>query len=69
MEHENHLNEIEQYLRANNIEVVGYPDVTEGADFEKLILDIVNSLPDLNENPRSRQRAEHSEEFHTTLGT
>ena len=34
-EHDDHFNEIEQYLRVDNLEIVGHPDIEEGADFEK----------------------------------
>ena len=49
---ENHLNEIEQYLRANNIEIVGFNDLEDSdRDFEPHILSILNSLPEFQEKP------------------
>ena len=47
-EHEKHLNGIEQYLRVNNIEIVGLPEAeVPGAPVEKTIIEILNTLPDL----------------------
>ena len=47
-EHENHLNGIEQYLRINNLEIVGLP-VADPVDtpIEDELLKIFNSIPEL----------------------
>ena len=47
--HENHLNEIEQYLRANNVEVVGLPN-TAADQFEETLLKTFNSLPEIRDS-------------------
>ena len=48
IEHENHLNGIEQYLRVNNLEIVGLPPPEyEGAPIEDTLVNMFNSLPDL----------------------
>ena len=43
------LNEIQQYLRVNNIEIVGLLEVNEGETEEKLILNALNELRDLTD--------------------
>ena len=50
VEYEQHFNNIEQYLRVNNLEVVGYPDVPQTADYEECMINIINKLPGLAEN-------------------
>ena len=47
-EQEVHLNNIEQYLRANNLEIVGYPDVPITADYEETLVNLINQLPGLS---------------------
>ena len=37
---------IEQYLRVNNIEVVGLPDPDDERNKERLLIDTLNTLPD-----------------------
>ena len=47
--HESHLNGIEQYLRVNNLEIVGIPPPEhEGDSIEETLVEIFNSLPELN---------------------
>ena len=41
------VNNIEQYLRVNNIEIVGLPDPTENQSHEEVILEAINSLENL----------------------
>ena len=38
------INEIQQYLRVNNLEIVGLPEPLQGESDEKLLLNAVNSL-------------------------
>ena len=40
----NHINEIEQYLRVNNLEVVGLPQPNQGETEEKVLIDAFNNL-------------------------
>ena len=43
-----HINSMEQYLRVNNLEIVGLPPAEEeGAPIEDTLIDIFNSLPDI----------------------
>ena len=44
--HEAHLNEIDQYLRINNIELVGHPNVGRNENFEDMLVRVINTLPD-----------------------
>jgi hypothetical protein len=47
-DHEEHLNGIEQYLRINNLEVVGLPVADDpGITVESTLLEIFNALPEL----------------------
>ena len=47
--HDKHLNGIEQYLRVNNLEVVGLPVADDpGVSVENTLLEIFNKIPDLN---------------------
>ena len=49
-DHGNHLNDIEQYLRVNNLEIMGVPEeATENLTDEATLLEIFNSIPDLPE--------------------
>ena len=48
-DHGTHLNNIEQYLRVNNLEIVGVPEATENLTDEATLLEIFNSIPDLPE--------------------
>ena len=48
-DHGTHLNDIEQYLRVNNLEIVGVPEATENLTDEATLLEIFNSIPDLPE--------------------
>ena len=47
--HETHINGIEQYLRINNLEIVGLPDSEDdnGVTVEEALIDILNSLPEI----------------------
>ena len=47
-EMQNHIHSIEQYLRINNIEIVGLPEPTEEESNEQLIVEALNDLPNLN---------------------
>ena len=49
-DHETHLNNIEQYLRVNNLEIVVVPEATENLSDEAILLEIFNSLPELPES-------------------
>ena len=42
-----HLNAIEQYLRVNNVEIVGLPEPSDDETNEDVILSALNSLPEL----------------------
>ena len=42
-----HIHSIEQYLRINNIDIVGLPEPTEEESHENIILEAFNSLPNL----------------------
>ena len=47
--HEKHLNGIEQYLRVNNLEIVGLPTSdSEGVPIEDALIDTFISLPELS---------------------
>ena len=49
-DHETHLNDIEQYLRVNNLEIAGVPEATENLSDEEILLEVFNSLPELPES-------------------
>ena len=42
-----HLNSIEQYLRINNIEIIGLPEPSEEENNEELLLKALNSLENI----------------------
>ena len=49
------INEIEQYLRVNNVEIVGYPDFDSTTiDYEDMLLEVFNQLPGFQENPLTK---------------
>ena len=48
IEMQNHIHSIEQYLRINNIEIVGLPEPAEDESNEQVILEALNHLPELN---------------------
>ena len=45
----NSVNSIEQYLRINNLEIVGLPEANDGETEEALLLNAINSLQGLEE--------------------
>lgn len=45
-EMQKHLHSLEQYLRINNVEIVGLPDPTEDESHEEVLLATLNSLRD-----------------------
>ena len=47
-EMQKHIFSIEQYLRVNNIEVVGLPEPVDDETDESVLLEALNSLNDLN---------------------
>ena len=51
----NHLNSIEQYLRINNLEIVGLPeiDVDNGEIVEETLINVFNSLPEIEISARA----------------
>ena len=50
--HDGRLNNIDQYLRVNNLEVVGVPDAENPGDpIENTLVQIFNSLPGLHYSP------------------
>ena len=51
VEHDNHLNAIEKYLRVNNLEIVGIPAAESGDTIENTLINIFNKLPDMDEMP------------------
>ena len=48
LEMQKHLHGIEQYLRVNNVEIVGLPDATENESNEDVILKALNTLRDID---------------------